>query len=102
MSKAENEYETDTVVFETPPPRRDRRYDWASISAQLRVHPNEWAKVFDDDVASIVTAIRIGSIKSMRPEVGIEVRTTNNTRNPERRCTLWARYVPENDTEGSA
>lgn len=98
----EAEFEHASVTFgEQPPPRRDRRYDWVAIADQLKAHPDEWAKVFDDDLASIVTAIRIGSISAMHPERGIQVRTTNNTRSPSRKCTLWARYVKANDNGGT-
>lgn len=97
------------VGFEEPPPRRERRYDWDKIATQLRKKPNEWAKVFVGDKSSLVVAIRAGNIKAMRPSRGIEVRTTDNVRpSPDsapgevRRCTLWARYVPEKDTEETA
>jgi hypothetical protein len=86
-----------SVVFEEPPPRRVPRYDWAKIREQLVAHPNQWARVFEDDLTSLVTAIRMQGIVAMRADRGIEVRTTNNVREPERRCSLWARYCPDKD-----
>lgn len=103
MKRKVKEFERDRVVkFEEPPPRRDRRYDWEAIARQLRAHPGEWAKVFEDDLTSLVVAIRGQKIVPMQRDKGIEIRTTNNTRVPQRRCTLWARYVPDKDKEGSA
>ena len=93
-------YANDTVSFEEPPPRRDHRYDWRAIAKQLEKNPGDWAKVFEKDVASLATAIRIGSIRSMRKDAGIQIRTTNNVRDPVRTCTLYARYVPELDKRG--
>ena len=104
MEQVENDtYVSDTVEFgEEPPPRRDRRYDWQSIADSLRQQPEGWGKVFDKDVASLATAIRIGSIKAMRRDAGIEIRTTNNRhQDGVRTCTLWARYVPEKDERGT-
>lgn len=99
QKQVDDEYAVTKVSFkEDPPPRRDRRYHWEQIAAQLRAHPGEWAKVFDDDKNSIVTAIRQQKVKPMRSDVGIEIRTSNNVVHPVRRCTLWARYVPESDT----
>lgn len=96
------QYANDTVSFEEPPPRRDRRYDWRSIAKELEQNPGMWAKVFEKDRASLATAIRIGSITAMQPDRGIEIRTTNNVREPVRTCTLWARYVPEQDRRGES
>lgn len=88
-----------TVKWTDPPPQRSRRYDWDKIAAKLRKRPGEWAKVFDDDKASIATAIRAGAIRVLTPSKGFEVRTANNVREPERRCSMWVRYNPEKDTE---
>lgn len=102
MEQVESDFANDTVSFEEPPPRRDRRYDWRSIATQLEKNPGEWAKVFEKDRASLATAIRIGSIAAMQPDRGIEIRTTNNVRGSVRTCTLWARYVPEQDQRGES
>lgn len=85
------------VKFGTPPPRRKSPYDWDSIAAQLREKPGEWARIFEGDKASLVTAIRIDGIKALRASKGFETRTANNTRDYPRTCDLWMRYVPEND-----
>lgn len=89
------------LTWEAPPPARGRRYDWDAIAVKLRRHPMEWGKVFDRDRTSLATAIRISGIKSLLPEQGFEVRTSNNVRlrdenNKELRlCTLYLRYNPE-------
>lgn len=88
-----------TVVWKDPPPQRTRRYDWESIAKKLRRRPNQWALVFDDDKASIATALRAGAVRVLTPSKGFEVRTANNVREPERRCSMWLRYNPEKDTE---
>lgn len=85
------------LKFEDPPPRQDRRYDWASIATQLRIKPGQWAKVFDNDRASLATAIRIDGIKALRADKGFVVRTTNNTREYPRTCSMYLKYEPELD-----
>lgn len=87
------------VEWEEPPPARVKRYDWGEIAEQLRARPGEWAKVFENDKTSLVTAIRLNNIKPLRSTKGFETRTTDNTRTSPRYCTLYMRYVPENDTE---
>jgi hypothetical protein len=96
-----------TFVWDDPPPTdRDGRprYDWSALARQCREHPMQYAKVFDRDRTSLATAIRIGGIKVLRPELGFEVKTANNTRgnplhNPPipRTCTMWVRYNPDKD-----
>lgn len=87
-----------TVEWETPPPTGKNRYNWVVIADQLRAQPLEWGKVFDRDKISVVNAIRQGSVKPLRPDLGFEVRTANNTRAPGRMCSLYIRYNPERDT----
>lgn len=80
------------------PPSRPTRYDWSSIAKQLRRRPTKWAKVFEQDRASLAVALRQGSIRALHPDLGFEFRTSNGTRDAKpRMCTLHARYVPEND-----
>jgi hypothetical protein len=86
------------VTWEDPPPDSRRRYDWVMIREKLEAKPGEWAKVFENDRTSIATALKSGSIRSMAPSTGIEVRTTNNTRGHPRTCTLFLRYNPQADT----
>ena len=81
------------------PPDPVRRYDWVAIAEQLRGSPLEWARVFEQDRTSLVNAIRQGGIVALRPELGFEVRTTNNTRTAPRTCSLYMRYNP--DKEGT-
>lgn len=102
MSKKRTEYERSKVVkFEEPPPDRRRRYDWRAIADQLRAHPGEWAKVFEDDVTSLVVAIRQGNIPALHRDKGFVIRTTENVPGPPRRCTMWAKYDPDNDKDRS-
>lgn len=82
------------VTWESPPPIGQGRYDWAVIAAKLEMQPGEWAKIFDEDKTSIVNAIRQGKIVALRPGLGFEVRTANNTRTPVRTCSLYLRYNP--------
>lgn len=92
------------VTFEDPPPQRERPYDWDAIAAALREKPRQWAKVFDEDRASLATAIRIHGIKALDPDKGFEVRTANNYKpqpgsDEVRTCSMYLRYVPEKDQE---
>ena len=97
MSRAKKK-ENKVGVWEDPPPPRGPSYDWASIADALRSKPGEWLKVFEEDRASLVTAIRQGSISALRPTRGFEVRTTNNNRRESPRlCTLYVRYNPDAD-----
>lgn len=82
------------VTWESPPPVGQGRYDWAVIAEKLKTQPGEWAKVFDGDKTSVVNAIRQGKISVLRPDLGFQVRTSNNTRTPTRTCTLYLRYMP--------
>jgi hypothetical protein len=84
------------VTWEDPPAGR-KRYNWTRIAEQLREHPGEWAKIFDNDRSSLATAIRIRGIKAVSPEKGFEVRTANNTRGKPRLCTMYLRYNPDKD-----
>lgn len=91
MTMAEQE-PVRTVTWEEPPDPQ-RRYDWSAIADELKSRPGEWAKVFNNDRASIVTALRQGAIRVLDPELGFESRTRNNVREPERRCSLYMRWV---------
>lgn len=84
------------LVFEEP--ATIGSYNWAEIAATLRKQPGQWAKVFERDRASLAVAIRQGSIVALKPEFGFQVRTRNNDRSVEpRMCTLYLRYVAEQD-----
>ena len=87
------------VEFGQPPPKRTSRYDWEKIAEKLRANPGEWARIFENDLTSLATAIRIYGIKALRPDRGFEVRTSNNKRGTPRTCDLWLRYNPERDTQ---
>lgn len=80
--------------WEDPPARR-KRYDWEAIARQVQAKPMQWAKVFEGGRTSQVNAIRQGSVAAVHPDLGFEVRTTNNVRVPERRCDLYLRYNPD-------
>lgn len=87
------------IKFGTPPPAREVRYDWPAIADKLRARPEEWALIFTGDRTTLVTALRAGSIRALRPRAGFEVRTANNTRGTPRTCDLWMRYVPAKNEE---
>jgi hypothetical protein len=81
------------VGFKEPPVKRVPRYDWADTARRCRRRPGKWFLVFEDDLTSLVVAIRAGAIKSLRPEDGFETRTANNTRGNPRKCDLYVRWV---------
>lgn len=83
------------VTWETPPPRQTERYDWTAIAEQLRSKPGAWAKIFENDRASLATAIRTSGIRALLPSEGFEVRTTNNVRGEPRTCDMYLRYNPK-------
>jgi hypothetical protein len=92
MTKAEQE-PVRSVTWEVPadPPMR---YDWQAIADEMKERPGEWARVFENDKTSLVNAIRQGAIRPLDPRLGFEIRTRNNVRSPERRCSLYMRFVP--------
>lgn len=90
MTKAEEPVRS--VTWEAPP-EPSMRYDWTAIADQLRGNPGQWARIFESDKTSIVNAIRQGAIRPLDDDC-FEIRTRNNVRSPERRCTLYMRYVP--------
>lgn len=94
MTEAEQRKKTVRSVTWEEPAEPEMRYDWAAIAEEVKSKPREWAKIFDNDKTSIVNAIRQGAIRPLSPDLGFEVRTRNNVRFPERKCTLFMRYVP--------
>src|SRR5262245_65624582 len=74
-------------------------YDWDAISRQLRANPMKWAKIFERDRTSIVNAIRQGGVTALHPDLGFEVKTRNNLREPERVCSLYLRFNPRKRDE---
>lgn len=86
------------MKFDRPLPRRNnQRHDWAAVAERLRSHPGEWGVVQEVIKVSTVNALRQGSIRILAPELGFEVQTRHNVREPVRTCELWMRYVPERD-----
>lgn len=81
------------VTWEDLPPPTGATYDWTAIASALKSRPGEWAKVFENDRASLAVAIRQGSVNALRPDLGFESRTRNNVRSPRRTCTLYMRWV---------
>jgi hypothetical protein len=87
------------VAFGTPPPKRQRKYDWAAIAKKCKRRPGQWFLVFEQDKTTYSATIRQGGIAALKPELGFEMRTANNKTNVKPRVQdLWVRYVPENDT----
>lgn len=86
----------DSVQF-ADPPNVPTRYDWAAIAGQLKAQPMKWALIFTRDRTSIANAARQGSIAVVKPGAGFEYRTANNTREPDRTCSLYMRYNPSKD-----
>ncbi len=85
---------TAEIEWKDPPSGR-RRYDWESIADQLREHPMDWALIFERDRVSVVNAIRQGQVAPVHPDLGIELKTRNNTREPIRTCSLYLRFNPD-------
>lgn len=85
--------------FAEPPPTSHGKYDWAVVEAECRAHPGEWYHVFEQDLKTIATAVRQGSVRRLAKERGFEVLTRNNKTNVTPPvCDLWVRYVPSKDT----
>jgi len=82
------------VTFVDPPSNRVR-YDWYTIADELRANPMRWGMIFRNDRSSVAVALRQGAIIAMHPDLGFEFRTANNTRHPQRRCDLYARFNPD-------
>lgn len=97
MARAD-ETRTSSVVWESPPETTRNRFDWSAIADALKAEPMEWGRVFENDRTSYVNAIRQGGVKALHPDLGFEMRTTNNVREPVRLCTLYMRYNPDKDT----
>lgn len=81
------------ITFRDPP--IPVRYDWEKIAAKLKKRPMKWALIFEADRVSKVNAIREGRVPSLHPDLGFDVRTTNNQRTAPRVCDLYLRYNPE-------
>lgn len=90
----------DSVKFDQPMPRRrNQRYNWSKIADDLRANPGEWGVVLDVVKVSTVNALRQGSVRILAPELGFEVQTRRNVREPIRTCQLWMRYNPDADDQ---
>jgi hypothetical protein len=95
---------TTGMTWESPPP--SGRYDWPRIARELRDHPGEWLKVFDEGLVSAVNAVRQGEVQALTPvrpgrrtvtHEGFEVRTRNNKAGPPKTCTLYLRWMNEGE-----
>jgi len=93
MGRKKDEDSITEVKWEQPP--EGATYDWTAIANQLRENPLKWAKVFEKDRVSVSNAVRQGSVMAVHPDLGFEVRTANNTREPPRTCTLYLRWNPD-------
>lgn len=80
------------MAWESPPGEKP---DWAAVASTLRARPMEWLKVFVAGRESWANALGRGRIRALRPDLGFEFRTTHNTRDHPRTCTLYARWNPE-------
>jgi hypothetical protein len=97
---------TKGMTWEEPPPPGRSPADWPAIARELRAHPGEWLKVFDEGPVSAVNAIRQGEVQWLTPVrpgrkpvtyAGFEVRTRNNRPGPPKVCTLYLRWMNEGD-----
>lgn len=86
----------------TEPPTKGRktvRYNWEAITAQLREHPIEWARIAKQGKESTANAIREGKVSGIHPSNGYEVMAAETKRNAKpRTADIFVRYNPETDT----
>jgi hypothetical protein len=82
------------VAWEAPPDHRDK-VRWPEVAAELRAHPMEWLKVFENGRTTAKEAVSQGHVPSVHPMLGFETKTTDNTRGTPRTCTLFMRYNPD-------
>jgi hypothetical protein len=80
------------MSWSSPP---DDKPDWAAVASALRTRPNEWLRVYVHGRESWANAMSRGRIRALRPDLGFEFRTTDNTRDYPRTCTLYARFNPD-------
>lgn len=76
------------------PPAVDKP-DWNAVAETLRSRPMDWLRVYSDRPSTWADAISRGRIRALRPDLGFEAATTNNTRNYPRTCTLFMRFNPD-------
>ena len=93
--KRADETSKSDLTWEQPPARSGATYNWNEIAQQLRARPTVWAKIDDNVKVSTINALRQGSVRVLHPDMGFEVRTTNNVREAPRKATLFLRYNPE-------
>lgn len=85
-----------------PPPARHGKYNWEAIADRTREVAPDWYQVFENDKLSLVTQIRNNDVKALTSDKGFVVTTRNNQTvtidgKPRKVCSLWLRYVPDND-----
>lgn len=99
------------ITKEDPPPVREQRYDWEAIAEELRAAPKTWHKIFERDSTGFFTSIQRGEIAALRPSLGFEARSANNTRGrprsdpagfEPRTCTLYLRWVKPKRSPGKS
>lgn len=81
------------TAWESPP--GGAKPDWTAVAKALRSRPMEWLRVFTHGRESWANSLNRGRIRALRPDLGFEFTTTNNTRDYPRTCTLYARWNPE-------
>lgn len=92
-------------VWESPPrPGNTGRYDWQEIADQLQDNPGRWLRVFEEGPASIPNMIRQEQVRALRPvrrdgAAGFEVRTRNNKRTIPPTCSLYLRWVAQDEEQ---
>lgn len=84
------------VQFIDPPPKDGEK--WGPVVAALKSRPGKWALVLEGTRLSIPNAIRNQSIRVLRKDAGIEIRTSNETRTPPRTADVYLRYNPNLDS----
>lgn len=98
MGRKTDERSQSTVTWGESPPE-SAQFDWAAIASEVKSRPMAWAKIADNVRISVINAARQGSISTIHPSRGFEVRTTNNTQEAPRTATLFIRWNPDKEVE---
>jgi hypothetical protein len=84
---------------EADPPGRRGKYDWVSITAELKERPGEWRLVDDNANRGLATAIKRRKMTALQdPNWTFDVMTRKNDREAGT-AEVWMSAVPRNGEE---
>lgn len=87
--------------FAEPPDRYRKRkvYDWDQTYALIKGNPGQWLVLAEPGYVSTYNAITQRKVSNFHPDMGIEMRTSDNDLSASpRTATIWVRYNPDYDT----